>query len=88
MKEKVLNLINKEWFGVVVGLILAFLAVLQESLIGQIAVGAFILGVAIAVICGLLAQAFRYVMGMGFSWKRVLYWLAGGIVGAAVLFII
>lgn len=83
--EKIL----KSWrLGLVLGLVLSFLAVWQERRLGSGVLGASVLGVAIAYIVGVVANVFAYVMGGGFAWKRTLPWLASGVVGMIVAWLI
>lgn len=83
--EKILKSV---WLGLVLGLLLGFLAVWQEVHLGSARLSASVMGVAVAYFVGVIANLFAYVMGGGFAWKRTLSWLVGGAIGVALVLLV
>lgn len=87
MKEKIVNFVTSKWFGVILGFILTVLAMLQEKLLGDMT-NAWILGLAVSVIVGALAEVFRYIItDSKYDWKNILPYVGGSVIGMLIMFI-
>lgn len=90
MKTFLTNIITSKYVGILFGLILGALAVLQEFLIsGGNTSTAWILGLVISIVTGLFWEAGRYVIsGKKYQILNVLYWLLGGVIGIGIIYLI
>lgn len=84
------KLLTNKWLGLVISIILSFLAIYQEHTLDAstsiLLSGS--LGVLISIIVGALFNAFGYVMSVAFDYKKVFYWFIGGLIGVILALII
>jgi len=85
--KKILSVLTSKWAYFVYAIILAFLASFQEIALGNEVV-AWIMGLAVAVGFGLIAEAFRKIINYDkYILKNVLPWLIGGVVGCLISYL-
>jgi len=85
--KKILSVLTSKWAYAVYAAILAFLASFQEIALGNEVV-AWIMGLAVAVGFGMIAEAFRKVINYDkYILKNVLPWLIGGVVGCLIAYL-
>lgn len=88
MKEKIKELFKNGWIGIVVALVITILLMSEEKSLGDMT-NAWLLGLAVSAIAGMLAEVFRYVSSGGkYQWKNLLWWLAGAVIGVVAMLVV
>lgn len=82
MKEKVVNFLTNKWFHLVLSMILTFLIVLQEIVLSNPITVWY--GLAFSAIFGLFYCFIYYIARKQFDWRKLIYWIIGGLIACII----